>query len=277
MVVSRRATLPTVVGSGHDDGHRRSAPRGGAARRAARARLRDGCSTRCWRSCSIRRSTSAAPSAGSSCSPTPEGKLEFKLGAGPRPRHAAGPQLRDEPQDSGGGVRHRASRASSPTCSTAISRTSTWAPSRSASATCCACRCASCAISTRARPPERRAAIGVLYLDSREKGSLLVELHARRARDAGDRGGGRDRERAALPRDAREGAARAGDEDRRRDPAGAAAAGSRTARRHFEAAATTPALPVDRRRLLRLSRARRRHASASRSATWPARDRRRRC
>ena len=66
-----------------------------------------------------------------------------------------------------------ASRASSPTCSTASWPTCTWAPSRSASATCCACRCGWCATSIAPRPSGEERRIGVLYLDSREKGSLL--------------------------------------------------------------------------------------------------------
>ena len=66
-----------------------------------------------------------------------------------------------------------ASRASSPTCSTASSPTCTSAPSRSASATCCACRCGWCATSIEAEAVGEERRIGVLYLDSREKGSLL--------------------------------------------------------------------------------------------------------
>ena len=66
-------------------------------------------------------------------------------------------------------------------------------------------------------------AIGVLYLDSREKGQLLVAGHPGRPRHAGQRGRRRHRERPALPRDAGEGAHRARAADRRRDPALAAA------------------------------------------------------
>ena len=51
--------------------------------------------------------------------------------------------------------------------------TSTWAPWRSAFATCCARRCAWSAISTSADLPSETKTTGVLYLDSREKGSLL--------------------------------------------------------------------------------------------------------
>ena len=68
---------------------------------------------------------------------------------------------------------------------------------------------------------ERR--IGVLYLDSREKGIAAVQLDARRARDARHRSRRGDRERPALSRDDGEGADGAGDADRGRDPAGAAA------------------------------------------------------
>ena len=132
-----------------------------------------------------------------------------------------------------------ASRASSPTCSTATSPTCTWAPSRSASATCSACRCAWCATSTRPRAVGEERRIGVLYLDSREKGSLLLRLHARGARDAGHRSGRRHRERAPLSRDDGEGADGAGDADRGRDPAGAAAQSRRGPARYFRAAAAS--------------------------------------
>ena len=72
---------------------------------------------------------------------------------------------------------------------------------------------------------ERERRIGVLYLDSREKGTLLSSSTRARARDAGDRGRRRDRERPALSRDDGEGADGAGDADRGGDPAGAAAQG----------------------------------------------------
>ena len=63
--------------------------------------------------------------------------LEFKM-ARARGQTPAWRQLRDQPQDSRGGVPHRRAAASSPTCSTATWPTCTWARSRSASATCCA-------------------------------------------------------------------------------------------------------------------------------------------
>ena len=66
-----------------------------------------GCSTTCWRSCWTPRSTSAAPSAGSSCSPA---RRRPGVQAGPRPRPAApgGQHLPDQPQDSRRGLRDRA-------------------------------------------------------------------------------------------------------------------------------------------------------------------------
>ena len=74
-----------------------------------------------------------------------------------------------------------ASRPSSRTCSTATSRSSTPAPSRSASARCCARRCGWFATSS--APTQRGAEeiIGVLYLDSRERGRAAVRLGARSA------------------------------------------------------------------------------------------------
>ena len=71
--------------------------------------------------------------------------------------------------------------------------------------------------------------IGVLYLDSRERGALRSAPRAVGARDAVGRSGARDRERAALPRSARQGEVRAGAEGRGGDSA-VAAAGRRTAR-----------------------------------------------
>ena len=65
-----------------------------------------------------------------------------------------------------------ASRRSSRICSTAISRSCTPAPSRSASATCSARRCASCATSSARTSSTDEKMIGVLYLDSRERGAL---------------------------------------------------------------------------------------------------------
>ena len=146
-----------------------------------------------------------------------------------------------------------ASRASSPTCSTASSPTCTWARSRSASATSSACRCKLVRYVDRAEAAGEERRIGVLYLDSREKGIAPVRLDARRARDARDRSGGRDRERPALSRDDGEGADGAGDADRGRDPAGAAAE-DRPRRRLLPRGRGVAAVPIDRRRLLRLRR-----------------------
>ena len=88
--------------------------------------------------------------------------------------------------------------------------------------------------------------IGVLYLDSRERGALRSASRAVGARHAVGRSGARDRERAALPRGARQGEVRAGAEGRGGDSA-VAAAGRRTAR-------------------ARSSRRRRRRSPAARSA-----------
>ena len=105
--------------------------------------------------------------------------------------------------------------------------------------------------SAEARGEDRR--IGVLYLDSRERGHAAVGRDPGGARDARRRGVGGDRERAALPRKAREGQDGAGDADRGRDPAGAPA---QAARQHGlrRGRGRQPAVPVDRGRLLRLPR-----------------------
>ena len=207
---------------------------------------------------------------------TPTGELEFKMARGARARRrcpaaASRPAARFPKKCSA-----PASRGSSPTCSTASSRTCTWAPWRSASATCCACRCGWCATSIEAEAVGEERRIGVLYLDSREKGTLLSNSTRGGARDAGDRSGRRDRERAALSRDDGEGADGAGDADRGRDPAGAAA--RRPAGRGV-------VLQAPRRRRCRAARSAatstttsicRTARSASRSATSPARGRPRR-
>ena len=63
-----------------------------------------------------------------------------------------------------------ASRASSPTCSTATWRTCTWARSHSASATSCACRCSSCATSTRRKRSARSAGSACCISTAAKKG-----------------------------------------------------------------------------------------------------------
>ena len=110
--------------------------------------------------------------------------------------------------------------------------------------------------------------IGVLYLDSRERGVLKSPATRGGARDAGGRGGGRHRERAALPRGEREGPPRAGTADRRGNPAGPDAAW-RARGRVLRRGRGHRAVPRHRRRLLRLPRTRATAASASRSATCP--------
>ena len=235
------------------------------------------CSTTCWRWCSIRRSRSAAPSAASSCwraRPTssssrwraargrttlPGGSFAtsrkipeevFRTG---EPRHRRRPARRRSRQRAHG--HGRARHPQRPVRAAAAGALPRQAP--------------------RAVGEERR--IGVLYLDSREKGLAAVELDARRARDARHRSRRRHRERAALPRDDGEGADGAGDADRGRDPAGAAARKPARAGAYLPRRRRVAAVPVDRRRLLRLRRPARTGRSASRSATSPARGRRRRC
>ena len=94
---------------------------------------------------------------------------------------------------------------------------------------------------------------GVLYLDSREKGSLLSAQHAIGARHDGHRGRRRDRERAPLSADARAGADRARAQDRRRNPARAAAPGHHSGT-FYEAMGTSLPSRRHRRRFLRLHR-----------------------
>ena len=75
-----------------------------ACARSARA----GCSTRCWRWCSTRRSRWPAPSAASSCcAGRRQGTARNEAGARQGPHHAARQPLQHQPQDSRGGVRDR--------------------------------------------------------------------------------------------------------------------------------------------------------------------------
>ncbi len=85
------------------------------------------------------------------------------------------------------------------------------------------------------------------------EGIAAVELDARRARDACDRSRGCHRECQALSRDDGEGADGAGDADRCRDPAGAPAQGWPHGRL-LPCGGRVAAMPIDRRRLLRLRR-----------------------
>ena len=136
---------------------------------------------------------------------------------------AVGPDVRDQPEDSRERSSPPASRRSSRTCSTATSRSCTPAPSRSASVTCSARRCAWCATSSAPSRGRGREIIGVLYLDSRERGALRSAA-ARAALDTlSRRSGAGDRERAAVSRGARQGEVRAGTEGRRGHSAVAAA------------------------------------------------------
>ena len=100
-----------------------------------------------------------------------------------------------------------------------------------------------------AHPAEEQRRIGVLYLDSREKGSLMSSSTRGRPGDTGDRGGGRHRERQFVPHDAGEGEAGSGDANRRRDSAGALAA-RRADGDTFQGGRIDGGVPVDRRRFL---------------------------
>ena len=194
-----------------------------------------------------------------------------RVQAGARPRQGrrcSGTHVRDQPQDSGDRVRHRPAddrRGSARRRSRASCTPARW---RSASVTCSARRCAWCATSSARSRRGADEIIGVLYLDSRERGALTLGARAVGARDAVGRGGAGDRERAALPRGARQGEVRAGAEGRRGDSAVAAAGGEPRGRVLLDRG-RVDRLPRGRRRLLRLRRSPDRPASASSSATWP--------
>ena len=101
----RRAVGREERGVGGD----RAAPDGGAARRAARARVgpraRRGAGARARLGDRRHRRRARVHHARQ-----PRQAARVQAGARARPRHAAGPHLRDEPEDSRTGVRDRASR-----------------------------------------------------------------------------------------------------------------------------------------------------------------------
>ncbi len=207
----------------------------------------------------------------------PERRARVQDRARARQGDAVGQVVRDQPEDSAGGLRHRPRADRRRPAGRAISPASISAPSRSASATSSARRCASSGISNdRPRQADQRP-IGVLYLDSREKGQLMSAGGAQRARSGCRRSRLGDRERAAVSRGHREGAARTRAAARRRDSARAAARGAAVGRRTSTWRRVVDPVPIDRRRLLRLFQPRRTASSRSRSATWRARDRRPRC
>ena len=205
-----------------------------------------------------------------------EGAARVHAGARARQGDAVGPHVRDQPQDSRAGVRHRQAPRSSRICWTTTSRRCT------AGTVALGIRHVLCTPLRLVRYVERAddkpddETIGVLYLDSRERGALGSAVVAVGARNAVGRSRPRDRERAALPRGARQGEVRAGAQGRGRDSAGAAAGRARRQarssrraaprRRASPSAATSSTTSICRPA-----------SSASSSATWPARDRRRRC
>ena len=103
----------------------------------------------------------------------------------------------------------------------------------------------------KAETRRRRAAHRRAVSRQQGEGVAVVGIDAGRARDAGHRGRGGDRERPALPRNDGKGADGAGDADRRGDPAGAAPQGG-AGRQLLPRRGGVAAVPVDRRRLLRL-------------------------
>ncbi len=204
---------------------------------------------------------------------TPDGTLEFKLARGRDKQTLTDSTFAISRKIPGGCVPLGPDEGRRRPARRRPGRRARRARSPSASATSCACRSTSCRYveSGEARGEDRR--IGVLYLDSREKGTLLSDDHAVGARDARGRSLGRDRERAPLPRQNREGADGTGDAHRGRDPAGPAAQAARQPRLRRGGRRQHP-VPIDRRRLLRLPRRTRRVRSGSRWATWRARGRR---
>ena len=182
----------------------RPAPDGRAARRAARARLgpRAGRGAGAGARFGDRRGRRRARLHHAGRSRRGR-QLEIKLARARAGSRCRASRLQDQPQDSRRGVRHRRAARSSPTCSTAISPTSTWAPWRSASATCLHRRCAWSATSTAPTWRSETKNIGVLYLDSREKGSLLAPQRAPRSRRWPPRPAWRSRTRGSTAKRSR--------------------------------------------------------------------------
>ena len=190
-----------------DDGDRRPAADRGAARRTARARHRGACWTTCCRWCSTRRSTSAAPSADSSCSPPRPASSSSRWRAA-----AAGTTLSGSSFATSRKIPEEVFRTGEPRVvadlldgELANVHMGTVALGIR-NVLCVPLRLVRYLDKAEAADVERERRIGVLYLDSREKGDADVQLDARGARNAGHRGRGRDRKRQALSRDDGEGA-----------------------------------------------------------------------
>ena len=140
----------------------------------------------------------------------------------PRPRDAAGQELRDQPQDPRGGLLDRAgARRRRPARQQSGLRAQQHRrarhPPRAVHAA------AARALSRSGRHAQRGEAHRRAVSRQPREGRRALARGARGARDARDRGGRRDRERAAVPRDARQGQDGAGDAHRGRHPARAAA------------------------------------------------------
>ena len=206
----------------------------------------------------------------------PENELEFKLARGRRQQSLPGTTLRDQPQDSRGSVPHR--RAEDPRRPARRRAGQRPHGHRRARHPQRPVRAAEAGALRRPAGRRRRGRAADRRAVSRQprEGIVPVGLDARRARDARHRSGGRDRKRPSLSRNDGEGEDGAGDADRGGDPAGAPAQG-RALRRLLPHLGLVDSVPIDRRRFLRLRRSADRARSGSRSATSPARARRRRC
>ena len=180
-------------------------------------------------------------------------QLEFTMGRSRARKNAARERLRNEPEDSRGSVHDREGADRGPISWMAIWPTSTWGTIALGirNVLCVALRLVRYTDQATAPAEDRR--IGVLYLDSREKGTLLSSPTAAALENPGERGRGGHRERQALSHGAGEGKARAGNADGGRDPTGAASRPPSN-RIVLRRCGGNAAMPVDRRRLLRLHR-----------------------
>ena len=205
-----------------------------------------------------------------------EGPARVHDGAVARPAAAARQRLPDQPQDPGGSVpdredAHRGRSARRRPRGCAPGNRGARDPPRAVRAAAPGALHRRCGDRCGGRAPRRRAL-------SRQpgEGDAARLVDRKLARDAGERGRGRHRERQALPGRAREGAPRPGDADRGRHPAGPAPDAPPDGGL-LRGGGGDPAVPGHRRRLLRLLRPWERAGWESCWATWRGRGRPRRC
>ena len=206
----------------------------------------------------------------------PDGELEFKLGARARPDHAARTPLRDQPEDSRGGLRHRRARIVADLLDGDLANVHMGTVALGIRHVLCV-PLRLVRYLDKADAAERGASASACCISTAARRARCCRLDARRrSRRWRPRPPSRSRTRGSIARRSR----RRGIEQEMRIaaeiqqallPQGAAQ------RRVLRGGGDVAAVPLDRRRFLRLSSSSPAARSASRSATSRARGRRRRC